>query len=32
MARLIGEKPELNESELIMYQFVMEELPDYICA
>ena len=32
MARLIGEKPELYESERIMYQFVMEELPDYICA
>ncbi len=32
MARLIGEKPDNYEAEKIMYQFVMEELPDYICA
>ena len=31
MARLIGESP-FNHSEMIMYDFVMRELPDYICA
>ena len=31
MARLIGETP-FNHSEMIMYDFVMRELPDYICA
>ena len=33
MARLIGQRPDESDYALnLMHQFVMEQLPDYICA